>query len=93
MWSCRLQSTLFICLQEDVWYTETSLTSYLKTLDFSFKFYRISYVFIILLLGIIFNVFYQVEYEEEASYTAHFSFMCLYPLPDDGRMDNDRNML
>jgi hypothetical protein len=39
-----------------------------------------------------FNVFYQVDYEKEASYVARFSFMCLYPLPDDGRMNNDRNM-
>ena len=47
-----------------------------KTLDFRFKFYCMSYVFIILLLETIFNVLSQVDYEEEASYIAHFSFMC-----------------
>lgn len=63
-----------------------------NTLDFSLKFYGIYYVFIILLLGIIFTVFYQVDYEEAASYIAQFSFTCFYPLPGDGRMNNDRNM-
>jgi hypothetical protein len=47
------------------------------------------YVFIIPLFGIIFKVFYQVDCEGEASSIAHFSFMYLYPVPDDSRM-NDR---
>jgi hypothetical protein len=36
-------------------------------------------------------LFYQFEYEEKASSVAHFSFMYLNPLPDDGPM-NDQIM-
>jgi len=48
------------------------------------------FIFIIPLLGIIFNVFYQVDYEGEASSITHFPFTYLYLLPYDGRM-KDRN--
>jgi len=44
------------------------------------------FVFIIPLLGIIFNVFYQVGCGGEASSIAQFSFMYLYLLPD-GQMN------
>jgi len=57
-----------------------------KTLDFICKFYWIFYVFTIPLFGIIFNVFYQVGPEGEASYIVQHPFMCLYPLPDYGRI-------
>jgi len=49
------------------------------------------FIFIIPLLGIIFNVFYQVDCEGEASSIALFPFTYLYPLPYDCRM-KDRNM-
>ena len=49
------------------------------------------FVFIIPLLGITFNVFYQVDCEVEACAIAHFPFTYLYPVPYDGRM-KDRNM-
>jgi len=49
------------------------------------------YVFAIPLFGIIFNVFYQVGLEGEASYIVQHPFVCLYPLPDYGRM-NGRNL-
>lgn len=41
-------------------------------------------MFIFPSLGIIFNVFYKVECEGQASSIAQFSLMYLYPLPDDG---------
>jgi len=41
-------------------------------------------VFIIPLLGMIFYIFYRVDYEGEAYSVTHFSFMYLYLLPDDG---------
>jgi len=40
-------------------------------------------------LGIIFNVFYQVDFEGEASSIAQFSLMYMYPLPD-GRMERPK---
>ena len=43
------------------------------------------------MFGIIFNVFYQVDFVGESSSVAHFFFMFLYPVPEDGRM-NDCNM-
>jgi len=46
--------------------------------------YQIFYIFVFPSLGIIFNVFYQVDCEGEASYIAHFFLMYLYPLPDGG---------
>lgn len=57
----------------------------------SCTFYQIFYVFITPLFGIIFNIFYYVDCEGEASSVAHFSFICLNPLPDDGPM-NDQIM-
>jgi len=42
-------------------------------------------------LGTIFNEFYQVDCEGEASPIAQFSCLYLYPLPDDDQL-NDRNM-
>jgi len=48
-------------------------------------------VLIIPLFGVTFKAFYQADCEGEASSIAHFSFMYLYPLPDDGRT-NDSNM-
>jgi len=49
------------------------------------------FVFIISLLRTVFNVFYQVDCEGEASSIAHFPFTYLYLLPYDGRM-KDRKM-
>lgn len=45
--------------------------------DFSCKFYWIFYVFVIPLLGIIFNVLCQVDCETEASSVTHFSISVL----------------
>jgi len=44
------------------------------------------YIFIISFLEIIFNVLYKVDSKGETSSTAHFSFMYLYLLPDNGQM-------
>ena len=49
------------------------------------------FIFIVPLLGTIFNVFYQVDCEVVASSIVHFPFTYLYHLPYDGRM-KDRNM-
>jgi hypothetical protein len=49
-------------------------------------------VLIISLFGITFKAFYQVDCEEEASSIAHFSFMYLYPLRDNDRI-NDSSMV
>ena len=43
-------------------------------------------------LGIIFNVFYLFDCVGEASSVAHFFFMYLYPILDDGQM-KDCHML
>ena len=67
-----------------------SLTSFYNT---GFRCNFIQYfVFIIPMLGITFNVFYRVDFAGESSSVAHSSFMYLYPVPEDGRM-NDCNML
>ena len=50
------------------------------SLDFSDQFCLISYVFIITLLSVTFNVFYQVDFEEEISSTTRFSFVYSYIL-------------
>jgi len=52
----------------------------------------VNFVLIIPLLDAIFDVFYQVDFEEVASSIANFSFMDLFHLSDDGRMTN-RNIL
>jgi hypothetical protein len=41
-------------------------------------------------LGIIFNAFYHVDFEGEASSIAQFSLMYMYPLPSDGRMERPK---
>ena len=51
------------------------------------QFYPI-FVFIIPMLGITFSVFYQVDFVGKSSAVAHFFFMYLYPVPDDGWMNN-----
>jgi hypothetical protein len=56
------------------------------------KFYGTFYVFfIIFFIGNNIEFIYKVESEGEASFTAHFSFVYSYPLPDGSRM-NDRNI-
>ena len=55
------------------------------------QFYPVFFFFIIPMLGIIFNVFYQVDFAGESSSVAHFFFMYLYPVRKDGWM-KDCNM-
>ena len=42
-------------------------------------------------LGIIFNVFYQVHCEGDVCSIAHFSFTFLYPLPDDRMIERSND--
>ena len=51
------------------------------------QFYPV-FFFIISMLGIIFNVFYQVDFAGESPTVAHFFFMYLYPVLEDGRINN-----
>jgi hypothetical protein len=53
--------------------------------------YRVTFTFIMPLLGIICNVFYQVDSERETSSVSYFFFVYLCPLSNNGRIKN-RNM-